>query len=242
MKYYQGPRGKGKTRLTKFRYNHIAQCDTVIVLGGGPSTRKNIKSINSFIANNNCIVLGANYSYDFISRMDYTYFGDWRRFRDRFKDVRSNVIVAVTLVDRFSPVFWDEVRKDRKCYEVFTRGRKHGQNAKRWKITREGLFPHGKISPSGFAVAVLSAVFRPKKVILFGLDGPIVTNKNMLKKKRFDGVIKEYGTKKKFRTRQRYLSRFVLPFLHGQDIDVYCPRNSPFWRLNKKKKKIFTFD
>ena len=239
--YYQGSRGKRKSRLSKFKYKWCEQSDKVVVVGAGASTKKNADLINKYIRDNDSMVFGTNYLYPCLDRMDYTYFGDWHRFKDRVVQINNTLLISVSIVDRFTPGLWELLCRNRECYEVFTRGKRHGNLSKIWKINKNGTFPHGKFSPSGFAIAAIAAMCRPKEMVLVGLDGPIVKNKQaLLVKRRFDGAIKKYGTKKKYRIRQKFLSRLVIPFLHNRGIKLYSPVSCSMWNINKRKHQIHT--
>lgn len=241
MSFYQGPAGKMHSRLPKFKYKKCKQSDTVVVVGAGGSTADNADLLNRYIRDNDSVVFGANYHYPCLNRMDYTYFGDWRRFRDRALGINSSLIVSSTIVDRFKPGLWKYLREQQECFEVFTRNRRHGNEAMAWRINDNGTFPQGKLSPSGFAITAMASLCRPKKMVLVGLDGPIVNKRRKtLVKGRFDGAVKDYGTYQKYKDRQRLLVKMVLPFLRQRGIEIYCPKSCPLWNINKTKQRIHT--
>ncbi len=237
-KYIRKPGEFPKSRLTKLKYKHVADVESVVVIGGGPSTALDKDVINEYIIKNNSIVIGTNYSYPFICKMDYTYFGDAGKFKSGLASVRGGIFVCVSLVDRYPPYFWLKVKNHYKCYEVFLRGLRHGNYIRKWSINSNGTFPAGKYGPSGLAVSCISLLFNPKEVVLTGIDGPIMSGYTILKKKTFDGRVKEYGPMKKYRLRRGALEFKVIKLLRNNGVKIRCAPSSPFWGINKKKHGI----
>ena len=240
-RFYVGEASNTKSRLTKLKYKHIRPSKSVVVLGGGPSTSSDKDLINEYISRNDSVVISTNYSYSFISKIDYVYFGDPGKFRSNFKTVTGGIFVSVGIVDRYTQELWSRTEKKHECYEVFLRGYSHGNAIKKWTINRNGTFPSSKYGPSGLAIMCISLLFRPEEILVSGLDGPIVNRRfRLLKKKTFNGKTKIYGNLKKYKTKKRFLEVKVIRLLQENFVKIKCVPSSRFWNISKKKYGIET--
>jgi hypothetical protein len=238
-KYYVKPSAKSEARLTKLKYKHMEPNKSVVVLGGGPSTLEDKDLINDYIEKNNSTVIGTNYPYPFISKMDYVYFGDPGKFRTNLKNVSCGIFIAVSIVDKYNQEFWSQVEDHHACYEVFNRHLTHGNDIKRWSINENGTFPTSKYGPSGLAVMCMSLLFKPEEILVSGLDGPMVTRQSkLLKKTTYNGKTKTYGSLKKYKTRKRALGSKVVRLLQEKSVEIKCVPSSAFWNISKKKYGI----
>lgn len=231
---------KIKKRLKVFNYESCLKSESAMVFGGGPSACIGV----DFIKKNNltCLVFSANYCYSGLS-VDYVYFGDNSRFVCEMKNINSkSIVVSSTIVDRFDREFWVNMEKRFDCYEVYMRGKPHCNTVKRWKIKNDGTFPYSKIGPSGFATILMSILCHPKNIFIFGIDGPIILDKKILYKNRFDGRKKKYGTIKKYRARKHRLEHDILPNILKREIKIYCPKESIFWGIDKSKYGIYNVE
>ena len=226
-----------QVKLNVFNFFNSPKTTTAIVMGGGPSVRSSFDRIKKFVQNEKCIVFSANYGHGI--KTDFTYFGDFARFAAKFNEISSSsIIVSSTIVDRLNSRFWNETQKSIKCYEIYTRGKKHCSCVKKWKIKIDGSFPYSKVGPSGFACMLLPIFCRPDNIIVAGIDGPIISRRKMLRKYRFDGVIKKYGTFEKYKKRKTTLETCVIPLIQKFGIKIHCVKESAFWNVNKDKFKV----
>ena len=234
--------------LTKLRYELVESSESVVVLAGGMSVLLDKNKINNYIFKNNSIVISANHSYDFIDKIDYTFFGDPDVFLSKYTSIRGTPIISVRvkdrLKDRINNMFWNRfIKKKKVCFEVFTRGKKHGNKMKKWKINKDGTFPTLKYSSTGFAAMCISLLFRPKEVLVAGLDGPeFDTPKekrgSKLPKFDFNGRMKKYKSVRDSIEKKNVLEFKVIPLLQSKNVNIVCVPSSKLYGIDKKKYNI----
>jgi len=234
--------------LTKLEYKLVEQSGSVVVLAGGLSTSLDRKKINNYISEHNSIVISANHSYNFIDKINYTFFGDPNVFLAKHKLARGTPIVSVRVKDRLKGIvsdkFWNRfIKKKKVCFEVFTRGKKHGNKMKKWKINKDGTFPTLKYSSTGFAAMCISLLFRPKEVLVAGLDGPEFDfpkekRGSKLTKFDFNGRMKKYKSVRDSTEKKNALEFKVIPLLQSKNVNIVCVPSSKLYGIDKKKYNI----
>ena len=229
-------------KFKKLKYKEVPQSDSVVVLAAGLSALLDKKIINDYVSEHDSIVISANHDYTFIKKIDYTYFGDPHIFLKNFYLTRGIILLSVKIVDSIGKSFWNCYRKKDSCYEVFTRRKPHGNCMSKWTISEDGTFPSYKYSSTGFAAACISLLFRPKEVLLSGLDGPEFTDnrrkKERLIKKMFNGDTKKYKTFRESQDKRKCLEHKVIPLLKEKDVDIKCVPSSKLYGIDKKKHDI----
>ena len=88
-----------KTR--PFNYKHVPQSDSVVIVGGGPSTGVYAEEVKQYIKDNNSKVFSANYSYESLGiDPDYVFIGDAFKFVDVIGSIDSDVVIPAKLFSR----------------------------------------------------------------------------------------------------------------------------------------------
>ena len=160
-------------------YDTAEKANSVGVFGGGATTGKNTKKIQEYISKNNSLVVSINYNHAGMDS-DYTYFGNWRQFLELRKTIQSkNMIFTYFLKKKTSyrltgtkfKRFWSKYSKNHNIYSIGKGEGRDSYKMKSWKIKSNGSFLFLP-SPSGFAGIVVSVLFRPKRILITGMDGP----------------------------------------------------------------------
>ena len=234
--------------IKEFNYQTAPKSDSIVVLGGGPSTGANKDKINYYIENNNSIVISINYAYPGIKKSDYTYFGNWIQFLKLYNTIVSpNVIVSYFLQKKVKMrlqkdfyIFWQNAFKKHKFYKIGRGDGKKSMKKKKWTINKKGSLKFLP-SPSGFAGIVISTLFLPKRILIAGMDGPNNPVKGeSLTKPRFS-ISRQawrnvaYRSYDHYKQKRNTLKNLVLPLVFKRNISIDCFGDSPLWGLDKKK-------
>ena len=241
-------------RFSKFSYKHVHQSDSVVIVGGGPSTGIYAEEVKQYIKDNDSTVLAANYSYEGLGiESDYTFTIDRRKIVQNIEHLNSHLIVSAK--------FWEKTNTDKKKkfsklrepindafyrhvergYKVYKVGRPKGphlflsKKVSFLEIDKNGKFPYSTIGISGTSLIPASLVCRPKKMLIVGIDGPVGGGKTKL---MFDGREVNYGKDVKCEKIKQSLLNIVLPGVLDRKITMETFKDVGIYGFNKKKVGI----
>jgi len=238
----------------RFNFNTIKQRDSVVVLCGGPSTTINTGRLKKYVKKNSSIVLSANYNFfkAIGIKSDYTYITDQLKLFENISLLDSHLIVPIKMKTnargsakvsralsrhRGDIRLYIERRKPRRINSYMIGNKKYvsvyKEKEKRILMDLNGEFPYRRLGSAGQSCILLSLVFKPKKILIVGLDGSIPGD--ISKKKMFDGRTVKYASKEKHDSVIEFLKVMLFPSVlrYGAKIETY--KNVGFYGLNKKK-------
>lgn len=212
-------------------HKSVPQTDSVIVLGAGPSLTSNLQQILDYKKEHNSIVVAASRNYPVFA--EYTLFVDHVHYQKQIGSIRSpNIIMTSWCQDSVGTE-----KNDFNFLVVKALSRPEVYYVDKLEMNKKGTFVHG-LGNSGLTTIVSSVFFRPKHVLLAGLDGPDGTYGYSVK---FDGTRSGYNKKKqkRLRTKEAYMKSNVLwSFLREREIEIRCVPDCPLWGVDKKKREI----
>lgn len=243
-------------KYLRFNFNTIKNRDSVVVLCAGPSLIKYKSDIRQYIKKENSIVLSANYNYNHSIgiKSDYTYITDQLKLFENLHLLNSHLIVPSKMktdslftsrVHRVLKYYDDDdsvyiERKKPKFINVYKVGDKRQLSVyKQKKIVKmdlSGEFPYKRLGSAGQSCVLLSLVFKPKKILIVGLDGNV--SGDISKKKMFDGRVVNYASEEKHATVIDYLKNILFPSVLNYNVQIETFSGVEFYGLDKKKLGI----
>ena len=242
----------------KFNFGTMKQKDSVVVLCGGPSTTTNAGRLKSYIKKNSSVVLSANYNfYKTIGiKSDYTYITDQLKLFENISLLDSDLIIPIKMKTSMknAPKVNRALTRHRGDIRLYIQRRKpfrissymigdkqkvsvYKEKRKQILMKGNGEFPYRRLGSAGQGCILLSLVFRPKKILIVGLDGS--TPGDISKKKMFDGSTVKYASEEKHASVIEFLEVMLFPSMlrlgakYGTRIETY--NSVGFYGLNKKK-------
>jgi len=237
----------------RFNFNTVKQRDSIVVLCGGPSTTVNAGRLKQYIKKESSVVLSANYNFfkTIGIKSDYTYITDQMKLFENMSLLNSNLIVPVKMktelrnasrLQRALTRYRGDVRlyiERRKPFRINTYmiGDKKKTSIYKEKdkilMSLNGEFPYRRLGSAGQGCILLSLVFKPKKILVVGLDGNVPGD--ISKKRMFYGSIVSYASEEKHASVIEFLKHKLFPFMSGQGAEIETFNNVGFYGLNKKK-------
>jgi len=217
-----------------FNQKNVEQSDSVVVMGAGPSLQHNLDKIKDYIAENDSLVVAAGRQFPI--EADYTLFVDEAQYNSYRKQVRSPHVIL--------PIYHRSLVKTKHDY-LFTNCtlRPKVYYVKRIRVTEDGEFQHG-IGSSGFSAIITSVFFRPKKLLIVGIDGPTKIKKDYYSVK-FNGERNKYrrGKKKYWEDKIKFVkSDKMWKFLRKYNVSVESFQSDRVWGVDKKERNIAVLD
>ena len=230
--------------MLKLNYDTVAQFDSVIVVAGGPSTGSNIDKIVEYQKANNSLVIASNYNYEKIIA-DYTYITDYYKLVENIGKINSPLIGTESLfsIVKGKKKHFSKLTSYGKKFQIYTVGdikKKEGvyesyENGG-ISISSKGDFPYFELGTSGLGSLAISILFKPKKILISGFDGPKKGNKTKMK---YDGQEVPYGKPKKNKKIKRYFANSLIPTIHKHGVEkIETFEDSILYGLDKKKLGI----
>lgn len=240
----------------KFNFQTIRKADSVVVLCAGPSLRQNKDRIKAYIKENSSVVLSANYDYtnSIGIKSDYTYITDQMKLFENILFITSALILPIRM--KTDSHLKDKVRstlrgsrgdildytrkRSRHIKSLYMIGDKRGDTVyserELIKIDKYGNFPYKRLGSAGQGCVLLSMIFRPKKILIVGMDGAIPGD--ISKKEMYDGKIVKYASEKKYQDVLHYLTNVLFPSLAYYKIIVESFENVAFYDIDKRQLGI----
>ena len=217
-------------KRNKFNYASAPQRDSVIVVAGGQSTGNNAKKIIEYQNKNNSLVMASNYNYkDLLS--DYTYFTDIDKLIENIDKIESPIIMTHALfkMTRKDKSLFESMKNFEKKYSIYTvcdiKNKQLQKDRKRViyqtyreggiSISSKGDFPYFELGTSGLGSLAISILFKPKKILISGFDGPKKGNKTKMK---HDGQEVPYGKNLKNKIVRKHFSKSLIPTLRREGV------------------------
>jgi hypothetical protein len=238
----------------QFNYETIPQRDNVVILCAGPSIMECKDKIIDYIKINNSIVMSANYNYEkYGIKSDYTYITDQIKLYENASKINSHLIIPAKMktgrenrkqVEIILKKFDDKVfhmidKLFNLKYDVYMVGEKHEKEVYKIKkglinISQKGNILHRRLGSAGQGSILLSVIFKPKKILVVGFDGPILDG-TYVSKELFDGKKVKYGDKNKYNDSVKYIASILIPSVLNQGIVIETFENVRLYGLNKRK-------
>jgi len=212
--------------LDQVRYGVFPETENVIILAAGPSINANYDKLNQIVDSCNNIILACNYSFTRVRKIpEYTVYIDPGAYRRNYGPrIKSpNILVGPTCILK-------EKHLDGKNFMKFKWNAKvQPFDVKQMIVHSDGSTGH-KLSNCGLACLYLSHFFKPKRVIVAGMDGPEPDNSTY---RHFNNVTKKLDSINvtRIKLKKRYLKKLLLPFLASQGIEVLKFSNSKFMNV-----------
>jgi len=248
-----------KIKFTPLDYSQVQQNDSVVVLCGGPSTQIYANRVKQYICDNKSVTISANYDYNHLGvKTDYTYITDTYKLLELVGFLKTSLIIpAEPKTDR---IYKQLVRFKMRLYKdrierliktrfkgppnVLVAGTKdvrttvYDSKGKPYdiKINEDGSFPYRRFGSAGQGAIILSLVFRPKKILIIGLDGPSASD--ITHKYMYDGTLVKYGDKSKFRSAKNYIQNVLIPSVLSKGVEIETFRNVRFYGTSRHKMGI----
>lgn len=218
--------------MKPFTYDTAPQNDSVVVIGGGPSTQRYRNRILEYVRFHNSTVISANYNYDWID-VDYTYFTDKKFYIKQIRKITCPKIIVGQRVLNYIP---KEEKQKRTYYKVGIHGCPNVYKQKQLVIPKNGVVRYKDLGTSGFSAVFVSIFFRPKTVLLVGYDGPTSDCKYKVK---LDGTKIRYKDPVELvRKKKNYFLKTLLPFMNQQNIQMESFALDALWGVDKNKLGI----
>jgi len=207
--------------LTNISYNTVKPSDHAIVLGAGPSVKTNLEAIKEYYYKYKPVVISANYSHNI--PVNYTLFVDKRKYKEQKYNVENKIVVGRKI----------EWKNDKDLYPKIM-PIKHSPWPSYLKTKKIVIHSNGKINHevgnAGFASMLISAFFKPHKILAAGFDGPDTHNKFQ----HFNGHITKFSKVKTKLVPNRNFLKLLISFLRKKEIEITVFENDNFWKLDKK--------
>ncbi len=217
-------------------YESMRQCDSVVVLGAGPSINDNIDLIKKWKEQNRALVIVSNYVYPMLA--DYTVFVSRKIFRSYSKKSDGQLIIAPWIYDRLGNKDKEALSGDTLVINCSTKGI---QEVSQIKIKKNGCIPFDPAS-SGFAAILLASFCKPQKLLIAGFDGIKRHKDKKITQKYFHGKhrkLKEYTLRiRMHRLYKRYFSKQLIPYVVSQGTEIYACSSDRLRGINPKATGI----
>jgi len=248
-----------KIKFIPLDYSSVPQSDSVVILCGGPSIQSYAKKVRKYIRDNNSITISANYDYSFLNiYTNYTYITDTYKLLEILGSLKTTLIIpAEPKTDRlYKQIVSFKMRlhkgrvgslikatfkgpekvlvagtKDVSETVYSSKGAPHDI-----KINEDGTFPYRRFGSAGQGATILSLVFRPKKILIVGLDGPSASD--ITHKYMYDGTLVKYGDKSKFRSAKRYIQNVLIPSVLSKGVEIETFQHVRFYGISRHKMGI----
>ncbi len=226
-----GKRQRAKEIMKKFDYSIAERSESVVIVGAGPSSTANMEKIIDYAEQNGSVTIVPNYSYHGL-KSDYVYFTDKITFAKYMPKMTRNqrIIICQILTHLAKP--W---LKDHTFYKVGKHGKPVVYNADKIKMSSNGEFPYMSLGTAGFACVLLSVLFKPKRILLAGFDGP---SDDYSYKIRLGEKIKYKRPAKSTKMRESYFVKRLLPFVLSRGIEIDSFKGDRLWKANKNQLGI----
>lgn len=221
--------------------SNTPKCDTVLVLGGGPSTFLNKKWVKGYCKKVNPIVISPHYEH--YVKPVFIYFNSMRHLVQEINRFSCpNVVCPVSMLGPISKN--KNLKKKRYFYVPFKKtAEKYAyMNIDHINLEDDGSINHSLIN-AGFTSILTSLFFKPKKVILIGFDGPVRDedgyylyyirwNQEIRELPRAEDAVNEE------RSREERYWRMLLGYVASHGIELCTVRTDMLRGINRKKMGI----
>lgn len=230
--------------MTKIRYNTFEPCDSVIVLGAGPSLNKNLPLIKNYIANKDkTIILACNYNYSLES--NFTVFIDRLVFISNIEIIQNKNIIITNRIYNYKKCRQLIDKTNRNFYLIDTNENisicKFDKTTTSFELNKIIVDENGKVGHNlgnaGQTALFAAHYFKPKKIIALGFDG---MDKN--KQKKFDGreMTLNEKNRKTIKYKVDYMQNRLIPFLKEKSIEIFAFDNDRFWGIKRDSIKTIS--
>jgi len=217
-----------------FCYRVAPKSESIVVVGAGPSVTDNIGAAAEYARENKSIVLCANY-YERAIDYDYIVYVDVKKYKETIPTLPESKIIA----HRGIPLS-DRVLKKHKIWRIALNiKKKHLYVSRGVRFPSDGKFPYCSLGNAGFTSALMSAYFKPKKVLLVGFDGPIFKKDGSPKSiAKDDGRFHNFVNLGRAARKVKHFRSRLIPFLKSKGIVVQAFSNDNLWGINRREAQI----
>ena len=230
----------------------LRKSDSVVILCAGPSLFSNKEKIVNYIKKNGSIVFSANYNYEeFGIKSDYTYITDQYKLIENLSKINSDLIVPVCMktdcdkhtlkrhLKDHGGIVKNLLREkfDFSKYKLYRVGKKnkisvYGEMGT-LRMLSNGEFPYSRLGSAGQGSIMSSLVYRPKRMLIVGLDGAGKNGKSF-SKKLYNGEVVKYDRDKSVRITQ-YIEKKLIPFIKSRGVTIETFDDVLFNGIDKKR-------